>query len=157
MISIKLACAAWNWHDLLFHIPTGKLKNFMNFNNCFVFFCLFIYLWLNKKCKKLWLNFTFHIQRIDIHFKLQITIPRLFRNAPFYIHFLSHMVNLRMFSLSFFILLHNGPWFAIISTCSCCSFWRNTDVSLFQQLSPDKCKFNLIWNKHLEVVAKCLN
>ena len=32
-------------------------------------------------------------------------ILRDFRNAPFYIHRLFHMIDLRMFSLSFFILL----------------------------------------------------
>ena len=36
-------------------------------------------------------------------------ILRDFRNAPFYIHCLFHMINLRMFSISFFILLQNGP------------------------------------------------
>ena len=76
-------------------------------------------------------------------------ILRDFRNAPFYIHCLFNIVNLRMFSLLFFILLHNGPWFAIISTCSCCSFWRFTGVSVFQLLSPDKCKFNSIWKQTL--------
>ena len=35
-------------------------------------------------------------------------ILRDFRNAPFYIHCLFHMINLRMFSLSFFIFLQNG-------------------------------------------------
>ena len=74
-------------------------------------------------------------------------ILRDFRNAPFYIHCLLRMVNLRVFSLSFFILLHNGQWFAMISICSCCSFWRNTDISVFHQLSSDKCKFDSMW-KH---------
>ena len=36
-------------------------------------------------------------------------ILRDFRNAPFYILCLFHMMDLRMFSLSFFILLQNGP------------------------------------------------
>ena len=45
-MSVKLACAAWNWHDLLFHLPTGKLKTFI-FTT--VLFCLLIYLWLNKE------------------------------------------------------------------------------------------------------------
>ena len=36
-------------------------------------------------------------------------ILRDFRNAPFYIHCLFHIINLRMFSLLFFILLQNGP------------------------------------------------
>ena len=59
------------------------------------------------------------------------------------------MINLRMFSLSFFILLQNGPWFAIISICSCCSFWRNIDVSVFQQLSADKSEIESIWKQTL--------
>ena len=36
-------------------------------------------------------------------------ILRDFKNAPFYILCLFHMIDLRMFSLSFFILLQNGP------------------------------------------------
>ena len=48
-----------------------------------------------------------------------------------------------------FILLQNGPWFAMISICSCCSFLRNIDVSVFQQLSSDKCEFNSIWKQTL--------
>ena len=35
-------------------------------------------------------------------------------NILFYIHCLFHLVDLRMFSLSFFMLLHNGPLLAII-------------------------------------------
>ena len=72
-----------------------------------------------------------------------------FRNAPFYIHCLCHMIDLRIFSLSFFILLLNGPWFAMISICSCCSFWRNIDVSDFQQLSSDKFELDSIWKQTL--------
>ena len=34
---------------------------------------------------------------------------RDFKNAPFYILCLFHMIDLRMFSLSFFIFLQNGP------------------------------------------------
>ena len=37
------------------------------------------------------------------------TILRDFKKAPFYILCLFHMVDLRVFSLSFFILFHNGP------------------------------------------------
>ena len=77
------------------------------------------------------------------------SILRDFKNAPFCILCLFHMIDLRMFSLSFFILLQNGPWFAMISICSCCSFWRNIDVSVFQQLSSDKCKFDSIWKQTL--------
>ena len=33
---------------MLFHLPTGKLKTFMNFYNSFGLFCLLIYLCLNK-------------------------------------------------------------------------------------------------------------
>ena len=33
MMSVKLAR-----HDLLFHLPTGKLKAFMNFNDCLLYF-----------------------------------------------------------------------------------------------------------------------
>ena len=51
-----------------------------------------------------------------------VNIMRDFKNAPFYILCLFHMINLRMLSLSFFILLQNEPGFAIISICSCCSF-----------------------------------
>ena len=36
-------------------------------------------------------------------------ILRDFKNAPFYILCLFHMINLRMFSLSLFIFLHNEP------------------------------------------------
>ena len=36
------------------------------------------------------------------------SILRDFKNAPFYILCQFHMTNLRMFSLSFFILLQNG-------------------------------------------------
>ena len=49
-------------------------------------------------------------------------ILRDFKNAPFYILCLFKMIDLRMCSLSFFILLQNGPQFAMISVCSCCSF-----------------------------------
>ena len=66
-------------------------------------------------------------------FKL-CTILRDFKNAPFYILCLFHMLNLRMFYLSYFIILQNGPWFAIISICSWCSFWRNVDVSVFSTI-----------------------
>ena len=45
---------------------------------------------------------------------LWVYILRDFKNAPFYILSLFHMIDLRMFSVSFFILLPNGPWFAII-------------------------------------------
>ena len=38
MMSVKLACAVWNLHALLFNLPTGKLKTFMNFYNSFVLF-----------------------------------------------------------------------------------------------------------------------
>ena len=72
-----------------------------------------------------------------------------FRNTPFYIHCLFHTINLSMLSLSFFILLQNGPWFAMISICSCCSFWRNIDVSVFQQLSSGKREFDSIWKQTL--------
>ena len=41
--------------------------------------------------------------------KRDSTILRDFKNAPFYILCLFHMINLRMFSLSFFIFLQNGP------------------------------------------------
>ena len=76
--------------------------------------------------------------------------------TQFYIHCLFHMADLRMFPLSFFICLHNGPWFVVILICSCRLFWRNTDVSVFQQLLSDKCEFNSIW-KHFLLVARCLN
>ena len=72
-----------------------------------------------------------------------------FKNPPFYILCLFHMIDLRMFSLSDFIFLQNGPWFAIISFCSCCSFWRYIDVSDFQRLSFDKCEFDSIWKQPL--------
>ena len=49
MMSVKLACAAWNWHELLFHLPEGKLKTFMNFTTVlFSFVCLFIFVWIKK-------------------------------------------------------------------------------------------------------------
>ena len=76
-------------------------------------------------------------------------ILRDFKNAPFYILCFFNMIDLRMFSLSFFILMHYGPWFAMLSNCSCCSFWRNIDVSVFQQLSSDKCEFDSIWKQTL--------
>ena len=38
----------------------------------------------------------------------KVSILRVFRNAPFYIPYLFHLVNLRMFSLSILILLYNG-------------------------------------------------
>ena len=38
MMSIRRACAAWNLHDLLFHLPSGILKTFTDFNNYFVLF-----------------------------------------------------------------------------------------------------------------------
>ena len=38
MMSVQLACAAWIWHDLLLNLPTGNLKNLMNFYNSFVLF-----------------------------------------------------------------------------------------------------------------------
>ena len=41
--------------------------------------------------------------------KVIVIILRDFKNAPFYILCLCHTNNLRMFSLSFFILLQNGP------------------------------------------------
>ena len=78
-----------------------------------------------------------------------LCILRGFKNAPFYILCLFHMIDLRMFSLSFFILLQNRPWFAMILICSCCSFWRNIDVSVFQQLSSVKCEFDSIWKQTL--------
>ena len=52
MMSVKLACAAWICHDLLFHPPTGILKNVMNFYNSFALFCLLIYLRVNKQTEK---------------------------------------------------------------------------------------------------------
>ena len=56
----------------------------MNFNNCFVWgFFWFIYPCLNKQNVKkvLLFNFTFHIQRINIHFKLQNTTLKYFNNS----------------------------------------------------------------------------
>ena len=73
-------------------------------------------------------------------------ILRDFKNAPFYILCLFHMIDLRMFSLSFFFLLQNGPCFAMISICS---FSRNIDVSVFQQLSSGKYEFDSIWKQTL--------
>ena len=78
---------------------------------------------------------------------VQTDILKDFKNAPFYILYLFHMIDLRKFSLSFFILLQNEPWFAMILICSCCSFWRNIDVSVFQQFSSDKCEFDSIWKQ----------
>ena len=75
------------------------------------------------------------------------TILRDFRNAPVYIHCFFHMNDFRMFSLCVFILLLNGPWFAMISICYCCSFWGNIDISVFQQLSSDKCDLIRFKNK----------
>ena len=46
------------------------------------------------------------ITRLLLH---DVSILRDFRNSPFYIHSLLNMVNLRMYSLSFFILLHYRP------------------------------------------------
>ena len=93
-----------------------------------------------------------------IFFKLahfhKIPILRDFRNAPFYNHCLFHMIDLRMFSLSFFILFQNGPWFALISICSCSSFWRNIDESVFQQLLSDKFEFDWIWKQTLLGVSQ---
>ena len=77
------------------------------------------------------------------------SILRDFKNAPFYILCLFHMIYLRMFSLSYFILLQNGPWFAMVSIRSCCSFWRNIDVSVFQQLLSDKREFDSNWRQLL--------
>ena len=48
MISMEFAWAAWNFHDLLFHILSGKLKIVMKFNISFVLHCLLILLCLNK-------------------------------------------------------------------------------------------------------------
>ena len=47
----------------------------MNFNNCFVMFCLFIYLCLNEQNVKKRLMIKFYIPHleINIHFKLQNT------------------------------------------------------------------------------------
>ena len=78
-----------------------------------------------------------------------LPILRDFKNAPFYIHCHFHIIDLRMFSLIFCILLQNGPWFAMISFCSCCSFWHNIDVSVFQQLSSYTFEFDLIWKQTL--------
>ena len=91
---------------------------------------------------------------ITLNFK---SILRDFRNAPFYIHCLFHMIDLRMFSLSYFILLQNKQWSAMISICSCCSFWHNIDVSVFQQLSSEKCEFDLIWKQTLSGGSRSLN
>ena len=41
MTSMKLAMAAFNGHDLLFNLPTGKLKTLMNLNNRYVLFVQF--------------------------------------------------------------------------------------------------------------------
>ena len=58
-----------------------------------------------------------------------------------------------------FILLQNGPWFAMILICSCCSFWCNIDVSVFFFKNCRLTNVNLIRfeNKHFKVVARCLN
>ena len=85
----------------------------------------------------------------SVELLLRHNILRDFKNAPFYILCLFHMIGLRMFSLTIFIFLQNGPWFAMISICSCCSFWRNIDVSFFQQLSSDKSEFDSIWKQTL--------
>ena len=90
-----------------------------------------------------------YIYTPNLEFLLKEYILRDFKNAPFYILCLFHMINLRMYSLSFFILLQNGPWFAMILICSCCLFRRNIDVSVFQQLSSDKCEFDSIWKQTL--------
>ena len=48
MVIMKLACAAGNRHDLLFHLKTGKLKTLIILTTVFFFLCLFIILCLNK-------------------------------------------------------------------------------------------------------------
>ena len=52
---------------MLFHLPTGKLKTFMDFNNSF--FCLFIYLCLNKHNAKRSNNFSAQFIKIISHYK----------------------------------------------------------------------------------------
>ena len=71
-MSVKLACAAWNWHDLLFHPPTGKLKTFMNFTSSF---CLFIFVWINKLYKQFYDNILYSPFRelVNINLKMQNT------------------------------------------------------------------------------------
>ena len=66
-------------------------------------------------------KFMEHIAKNDMFIFWQLTycyvskkspsfnILRDFRNAPFYIHCLFYMIDLRMFSVSYFILLQNEP------------------------------------------------
>ena len=39
---------------------------------------------------------------------------------------------------------HDLPWFRFAPAAP---FWRNNDVSVFQQLTSDKCEFDLIWKQ----------
>ena len=58
-------CCCMKLTYLLFYIPTGKLKAFMNFNNCFVMFCLFIYLCLNEQNVKKSFMIKFYIPHLE--------------------------------------------------------------------------------------------
>ena len=62
-----------------------------------------------------------------------------------------------MFSLSLFIRLHNGPRFAMVSICSCGSFRRNADVSVFNDCRLTTVRLVQFKNNHFELVARCLN
>ena len=68
-----------------------------------------------------------------------------FRNAPFTFTVSSTCLIWGCSFIILHLLTHHGPWFAILSILSRCSFWRNTD----QQLSSDKCEFNWIWKQTL--------
>ena len=77
---MKPAWAAWNWHD--FNV-NRYIKDFNKLNDSIVLFGeTFFFGWINKMQKSvLWLKFTFHIQRIYIHFKMQNTMLKYFNNS----------------------------------------------------------------------------
>ena len=81
VMSMKLAWTAWNWHDLLFHLPTGKLKTLMNFNNSYVLFCLFICLCLNKQNVKKCFMIEFYIPHSENLYTFQNTTLKYFNKS----------------------------------------------------------------------------
>ena len=62
-----------------------------------------------------------------------------------------------MFPLSLSIPLQNGPLFAIILICSCCSLRRNTMLVFFNNCCLTNVSLIQFEINHIEQVARCLN
>ena len=103
-----------------------------------VFLAILVVQWLRSFPLNSFIIVIYDLKRIQIYWGTLETY-----HFTFTVFF--NMVDLRMFSLAFLTsctMDHDLPWFRFAHAEH--SFWRNTDLCVFQQLSSDKCKFDPI-------------